>query len=295
MKKIFIFITLIVVVIFSEAQNKEAILNEALTALDNGRKLTAIDLFSNYIELDNNNPVAYFGRARAAYGVWRLRDKEDSEMYKTFMTDIYTSFNLDSTNSDCNYWIADNIEKARDLKVALSFYCRAIRYNKERERFYRSRAYCYEDLEMYSNAIEDYKTSNRLLNHEQDIVTQKRLKEDNNAKMSLCYAKIDDVNAAITSIKKSIKSNPKNNLYQLYYANYLTSKDLKNSKKSLSIYLKLINKNPHLGLAYLFIGNLYNMKGNQELAQEYYSKAKQMGFAVNEKTMNINNQIDLLL
>ncbi|TAJ15676.1 hypothetical protein DMA11_00275 [Marinilabiliaceae bacterium JC017] len=289
MKKLITLSIILMTGFFVKAQSNDELLETAIKALDKGRNVTAMDLFSSYIEKEKSNPTAYFGRAKATYWVWRLRDQEDSTLLKSYLSDIYTSFELDSTNSDCNYWIAENIEKSKDLNNAITYYNRAIKYDGERERFYRSRAYCYMNLGLFSKAIEDFKLSNKLL--DKDI--KKSLEEDNFSKMSLCYAKIDNFNQAITSIKKSIKSNPTNNIYRLYYATYLALLD--KPQKSLKTYNHLITKNPYLGIAHLFIGNIYNNENKKELAESHYSKARELGFEVNEKTKSIKNQVDLLL
>ena len=210
------------------------------------------------------------------------------------MSDIFTSFKLDSTNSECNYWIAEEIKKSKDLNNAISYYTRAIKYDGKREQFYRSRGYCYANLGMFLEAIKDYKVSNRLLKKHSDHVMKKRLKESNYRTMSWCYAKTNNIKDAIITIEKAIKSNPTNIISQLYYATYLTLEDTTNTRRSLNIYNNLIQKNPDLGLAHLFIGNIYSLEGNQKLAEEYYMNAMLIGIEVSEKTKNIKNQVDLI-
>jgi tetratricopeptide (TPR) repeat protein len=276
-----------------KSQNKEELLQEAIRELNENRNISAIELFTKYIDLEKSNSIAYFGRAKATYWVWRLRNEEDSCLLKNYLADIYTSYALDSTNSDCNYWIAENIEKTRNPEKALEYYCRAIRYYKESENYFRSRAYCYMDLGEFKKAINDFKVANKLVMSEYDKDMRKVLTEGNFSDISLCYAKLENLKLATAYIEKSIRSNPTHHSYQLYYATFLTLQN--KPEESLKIYKSLIKKNPYLGIAYLFVGNIYNLQYKENLAQMYYAKAISMGFEVNENTKNIKKQIDMLM
>lgn len=281
---------LIVELAYSQSNSSDLYLR-AEKARNNGQQITAIDLYSQALKLDSSNAKAYLGRAFSHHTVWLARNNKDDVIYHHFLFDLKQSFKLDSTNDLCNFWIAS--ETGLSHSKAITYFNRAIRYCKDSEAYYSRRANCLLHLGQFQLAIEDINQAIKLTNNRSDLDLIKSLKENHTCFRALCYAKLNNFKLAEKDLNKVIESGCTKSEPYLYLG---TIKALSGDyPQALEIFRKIIDRNPYVAVAYLFIGNTYSKMDEQELAEKYWLIASNKGIRVDNNNKNINNQFDYFI
>jgi tetratricopeptide (TPR) repeat protein len=291
MRLLFFIIYLFIVESVYSQNDSHRLFLQAEKAENSGQNTTAIDLYSRVLKQDSLNAKAYLGRAKSYYWVWSLRDKNDSLLFNNFLFDLNKSFQLDSTNNLCNFWLAEKTGLTN--KQALDFYNRAIRYCTDNEAYFSHRAICLMHLGQFELAIEDINRANKLSNKRTDLVMKISLKEDYLGYRAICYAKLNNLISAERDLDKAIEScNTKHELY-LYLG---TVKALEGEyNQALEIFNGIIKKSPYVAVTYLFIGNVYNRINEPKLAENYWLTALDKGIQLNNRNKDINYQLDYFI
>jgi tetratricopeptide (TPR) repeat protein len=264
--------------------------SQAKKAEEGGQNISAIKLFSKAIKIDGTNAKAYFGRAKAYYWVWFLRKKNDATLYSHFVSDLNKSIQIDSTDSECNIWMAEETDIKYDAK--LKYYNRAIRYCHNNETYFSHRATCLMRLDKFQEAINDLNKALSLSINENDDAQRKVSKENYWKDQALCYAKLHDYERAEEKLQKAIKSNSTEYLYYIYLSTIETLKgEYTLSIKQLN---DILYKNKYYVVAYLWLGNIYKKMNDIQLAEKYWTLAQLNGIEVNDTTKDIDKELDYL-
>lgn len=291
MRLLILIIHLLIVELAYSQNNSSDLYLRAEKADNSGQHITAIDLYSQALKLDSFSAKAYLGRAMSYHTVWLARNEKDNVMFHNFLFDLKRSFQLDSTNSLCNFWIAT--ETGLTHSQAITFLNRAIRYCKDNEAYYSRRANCLLHLGQFQSAIEDINQEIKLINKQSDLDLIKSLNEDNTCFRALCYAKLNNLKLAEKDLNKVIESGCTKSEPYLYLG---TIKALRGEySQALEIFRKIINRNPYVAVVYLFIGNTYCKMNEQALAEKYWLIASNKGIRVDNNTKNINYQFDYFI
>jgi Predicted N-acetylglucosaminyl transferase len=273
-KLLFIISQLLITQLIFSQNNPKGLYLLAEEKQNNGQNITAIELYTEALKSDNSNAKAYLGRARSYYIVWLVRDEKDSAIYYNFLRDINRSIQLDSTDCECNFWVAEKTKLTYDS--AIKFYNRAIHYCNNNEAYFSHRAFCLMHLNNFQLAINDINNALRLTKDRTDPDMKKSLIEDYLCYRAICYAKLNNLKMAEKDLNKAIDSNDTEHTFYLYLGTVKAMKGEYN--QALDLFKGIIRKNPLVAVAYLFIGNIYNKINEPKLAEEYWSIANSIGY-----------------
>ena len=175
------------------SQTKEELFKAGKNDLENGWLITAVDYFSDAINLDSNFANAYYSR-----GLTYIKGAL-SDCYAPAVDDFYKCIEL---QPDSNFWQAYYYIAKQKLfpdTSALKYYDKAIKFNPTNYLLYQNRGFLRQWNRMYELALADYDIAIEL--NSNDAITY-----DFKASTQI---QIKNYSAALKTIEKAIELNPK--------------------------------------------------------------------------------------
>ncbi len=126
--------------------------DHAITELENGNKMTAKELFEQFIKLEPNNAMGYVG-----LGQYYL-DQDILEAQKQFQQ----AYNLDSKLVLPLLWLGNIAYQRMQFHMAIGYFDKAITLKRNIPELYLGLANCYDKLNNATKALQCYKKFLRL-------------------------------------------------------------------------------------------------------------------------------------
>jgi len=189
----------------------------------------------------------------------------------------------DMTKAYYNYWEAINlkINDARAYRVMgiimterkqydSAFYCFKIALQEDSTfaDAYIDRGLAYFQLGKYDLALKDYRSSQRLAPHSENLL----------ADMGFLFLRVQQFDSAISYYNLAIQMNPANSMY--FHCRGAAEFDKGYMKPALDDFIRNLNMAPHDSECMYFLSVAYNRLGNYNTAYQYAEMAKNTRYAI---------------
>jgi tetratricopeptide (TPR) repeat protein len=244
--------------------------NYGLSLMKLGNYNLAIEDFKKSLELDGQNPHAFYNLANAVYFNARsqkITPENKAAVYQSFMEAagyLKQAINLDPKMKEAYVLIGLCYRLSEQYSEAVFWYNKALNLFPRAE-FYNLIGHTFMDEKKYNEAAMYYRRA--VDNDPSQFISYYNLGE--------AFAKLNDFNSALQNYKRALELDP--DFTEGYIKTGQLYLDRQRYDEALAWFLEALKKNPDNMEASYFAGIAYESLGQKEEAEQYLRKAAYFG------------------